>query len=322
MANPFIKQARKIAVKEMETVLLLIVLSILVLLFVPAARQYAEIILAFLGLVVLIQLLRALGIIVEVKEYERLVIFRMGHFHRIAGPGWVIVLPLLEEAKKVDLRVQRFDLPAQEVITADEIRVAIDTIVYYRIKDPAKAVLKVKEFQETVAGYVYAALRDIAGNLTLNELYSEIEKVNDIVKVKVEPLTADWGIDIIDVEVESIRIPEPIQQAMHMRRRAKEEWAAAQYQARAQQAIIEAIAQAASKLNDKALAYLYIKETLPKIASGPSTKLVFPTVFPMLPEGMKEATNETMKIGWASLAFKGEGKEGEKKEEGKEEKKG
>ena len=214
------------------------------------------------------------------------------------------------------------DLPPQEVITADEIRVSADMIVYYKIKDPEKAVVSVRDFEETVKGFVYASLRDIASNLTLNELYSEIEKVNDIVKVKIEPMTSDWGIDIIDVEVQNLRIPEPIQAAMHMRRRAKEEWAAAQYQARAQRTLIEAIADAASKLDDKALQYLYIKEALPKLAEGESTKIVFPTAFPKLPGGVEKGAEETAALNLSGLVGDSslEIKPKKKKKEGGEEK--
>ncbi len=294
-------EVQKVIHTEMESVLLVIILTTLLLWFVPVAREYAQIILVALGFVILLQILTAVGVINEVKEYERLAIFRLGHFHRIAGPGWIIVIPFFESAIKLDLRVQKMDIPPQEVITADEIRVNIDMIVYYKIKNPEKAVLAVKDFQETVMGYVYAALRDIASNLTLNELYSEIEKVNDIVKVKIEPMTEDWGITVVDVEVQRIRIPEPIQKAMHFRRTAKEEWAAAQYKARAQRTLIEAVAEAASKLDDKALQYLYIKEALPELAKGESTKIVFPMKFPKLPGGVEKGAEETAALHLSGL---------------------
>ena len=315
MGSP-VETFQKISQKEMELVLLIIIFATSILLFVPAVRQYTTYILTVLVLLIFIQFLRAVGIIQEVKEYERLAVFRMGHFHRIAGPGWVIIVPFFERAVKLDLRVQRLDLPPQEVITADEIRVGIDIIVLYKIKNPEKAILAVENFKKTLQGYVYAALRDISSNLTLNELYGEIEKVNDIVKVKIEPMTEEWGITIVDVEVQNIRIPEPIQQAMHLRRKAKEEWAAAQYQARAQRTLIEAIAEAASKLDDKALSYLYLKETLPKLAEGPSTKIVFPTAFPGVPTGVKEASRQAMLLNLSGLTDeKGEKKPKKEEEE-------
>ncbi|MBR9679880.1 MAG: SPFH domain-containing protein [Candidatus Altiarchaeota archaeon] len=296
----------KSTVVEAEIVFVIVAFTVMFLYFVPAARQYADAIVTLLAIFVIIQLLRVFGIIREIKEYERLVVFRFGHFHRVSGPGWIVILPILEKANRLDLRVQRMDLPPQEVITADEIRVRIDTIVYYRVKDPAKAIIKVQEFQETVSGYVFAALRDIASNLTLNELYGEIEKVNDIVKVKITPMTSDWGLEIIDVEVQNLKIPDTIQQAMHVRRQAKEEWAAAQYQARAQRTLIEALADAASKLDDKALSYLYITEAIPKLAEGASTKIIFPTNFPQMPQGVEKGTDEAMTLNLSGLLHEGD----------------
>ncbi|MBR9680370.1 MAG: DUF4181 domain-containing protein [Candidatus Altiarchaeota archaeon] len=296
------KETQKQFHTEMETVLVLVIITTLLLMFVPVVRDYVEWMLAFVGFLILLQILRALTIINEVREYERLAVFRLGHFHKIAGPGWIFLIPFFEKAEKLDLRVQKMDIPPQEVITADEIRVGTDMIVYYKIKDPAKAVLAVKDFEDTVTGYIYAALRDIASNLTLNELYSEIEKVNDIVKVKIEPMTMEWGVSVIDVEVQNMRIPDSIQSAMHFRRTAKEEWAAAQYQARAQRTLIEAVAEAAGKMSDKALQYLYIKETLPELAKGESTKIVFPATFPKLPLGVEKGIEETASLNLGGLA--------------------
>ncbi len=294
-------EIQKLFHSEMETVLVLIVITTLLFFFIPAARTYAEILLAIVGFIIVIQGLKALNVINEVREYERLAIFRLGHFHKVSGPGWILLIPFFERAEKIDLRVQKMDLPPQEVITADEIRTHIDTIIYYKVKDPKKAVLAVKDFKETITGYIYASLRDIASNLTLNELYSEIEKVNDIVKVKIEPMTSEWGVTVVDVEVQNVQIPESIQSAMHFRRKAKEEWAAAQYQARAQRTLIEAVAEAASKLDEKGLQYLYIKETLPKIAAGESTKIVFPMNFPKMPEGVEKAGTETATLNLGGL---------------------
>ncbi len=307
------KEIRKVVQNEMETVFIIIFLAIVTLLFVPASRQYLAVILTIFGIIILIQIFRAVGVITEVREYERLAVFRLGHFHRIAGPGWVVIIPIFEKATMVDFRVQQMDIEPQEIITADEIRVTVDTIIYYKIKEPEKAILAIKDFKETLRGYIYAALRDIASNLTLNELYSEIEKVNDIVKVKIEPMVREWGITIIDVEVQNLRIPEPIQQAMHLRRQSKEEWAAAQYQARAQRTMIEAIAEAASKLDKNALSYLYIKDALPKIAQGQSTKIVMPAVFPKVPQGVDKASDEAMTLNLAGLLGEGVKKEETKK---------
>jgi len=317
-----ISNVKEFASERMEIVLMLILLFIGASFAFPVLRSAAYIALAGGVAVMALNMLLRSNIITEIPEYKRAVVFRMGHYHRVAGPGWVFISPMLEKAEVVDLRVQELDLPPQDVITVDEIRTTIDAIVYYQILDPKKAVLKVKEFEQTIAGYVFAALRDVSSDLTLNELYGELEKVNDIVKVKIEPLVSEWGINIVDVEIKDITIPESIQTAMHHRRRAKEEWAAAQYEARTQKTMIEALADAGSKLDDKALTYLYIKEGIPRIAEGKSTKIFFPTEFSNLARsfgssGAKFEANDAMKALYP-LALKkaGEALEEEEPDDG------
>lgn len=291
MAKEKYKTIREYVTEKIELTILALVMVAIAAYFFPEIRIAAYVALGLVLVYFIFQLLFNAGFVIEVPEYKRAVVFRMGHFHRVAGPGWVILIPFLESVEVLDLRVQSFDLPPQEVITTDEIRTAIDTIVYYQILDPKKAVLKVREFEKTATGFVYGALRDIASDLTLNELFGELEKVNDLVKVKMEPLVSEWGTTIIDVQITNVTIPENIQMAMHARRRAKEEWAAAQYQARAQKTMIESLGDAAKKLDQNALNYMYIKEGLPRIAEGKSTKLFFPTQFTDLAKAFSNNQN-------------------------------
>ncbi len=324
MAKSQFQVVRSFMQARIETIFMLLIMFAVVAYFVPVMKKATYALLTVAAVVLVIQVLRQSSLIREINEYERAVVFRMGHFHRIAGPGWVFLVPLLENMRVVDLRVQSFDLPPQPIITSDEIRTTIDSIVYYQILDPAKAILKVREFEETVSGYVYAALRDIASDLTLNELYAEIEKINDIVKVKIEPLTHEWGIDIIDVAITNISVPETIQEAMHRRRKAKEDWATAQYEARAQKTVIEALADATRKLDERALGYLYVKEALPKISEGKGSKVFFPMEFAKLAENLSSSsTHHSEKMGGAlypmALKKAGEMMEGEEKKKEKEE---
>lgn len=269
--------------ERVELFLVLALLAVMLAVLYPPVQQIMYIIVTVAAIIGAILFIRSFGIVKQVPEYRRLVIFRMGHLYRVGGPGWVFMIPFLDSALEVDLRDQILNLPPQNVITTDEIQLAVDTVIVFRVVDPVKAVLKVTEFEKTLSQYVFGAIRDIASNLTLNELYGEIDKVNDIVKVKVEPFTADWGIEIKDVEITNVSIPEMIQTAMHQRRQAQEQWAAAQYQAKAQRVVIEALGDAARNLDEKALTYLYLKEALPKLAEGKSTKIFFPADLTKLP---------------------------------------
>ncbi len=289
MANSTYKTVKSYSTEKIEIVVMLLVLFVIASAFYPELRNLAYIALAGLLGYFLLQMLLQSGIILEIPEYKRCVVLRMGHYHRVAGPGWVFVVPILEKVQVVDLRVQTMDLQPQEVITTDQIRATIDAVVYYQVVNPKLAILKVKEFEKTITGYVFAAMRDIASNLTLNELYGELEKVNDIIKVKVEPMAEDWGITLRDVQIVNVTIPEHIQEAMHARRKAREEFAAAQFEARAQKTVIEALGDASKKLDDRALTYLYIREALPKIAEGKSTKVFFPVEFAKLAENLGSA---------------------------------
>ncbi len=277
-------QVRQFMAERVELTLVLLLLAVMLSIFYPPAQQVMYLIVALTVIVGLLLVVRSLGIIRQIPEYKRIVVFRMGQYYKTAGPGWVFMIPLLDSGTEVDLRDQVLDLPPQSVLTADEIMVTVDSMAVYRVTNPAKAVLKVTEFKKTLQQYVYGAVRDIASNLVLNELYGEIDKVNDIVKVKVEPLTEEWGIDIKDVQITDLRIPPDIQAAMHRRRKSQEDYASAQIQARAQRVMIEALGDAAKNLDEKALTYLYLKEALPKLAEGKSTKIFFPVDLTKVPK--------------------------------------
>lgn len=310
--------------ERVELTLVLLLLAVMLSVFYPPAQQFMYAIVALTLVIGVILVVRSLGIVRQVPEYKRIVVFRMGQYYKTAGPGWVFLFPLLDMGTEVELRDQILDLPPQAVLTADEILLNVDTVIIYRITDPAKAVLKVTEFEKTLTQYVYGAVRDIASNLVLNELYGEIDKVNDIVKVKVEPFTAEWGISIKDVQITHLSVPEMIQTAMHQRRQAQEQWAAAQYQAKAQRVVIEALGDAAKSLDQKALTYLYLKEALPKLAEGKSTKIFFPvdlTKTPMAGEGGIGAMAPISAMAMEKLTEMPKEDEEKKKEEKKEDEK-
>ncbi len=153
MADQY-RMIREFATEKIEIMIMLLVLFVIASFFYPEIRIAAYVGISLLALYFLLQLFLQSGIVLEVPEYKRAVVFRLGHFHRVAGPGWVLIMPVLERAEVIDLRVQTMNLQPQEIITNDQIRTEIDAIVYYQVLDPKKAVLKVKEFEGTVSGYV------------------------------------------------------------------------------------------------------------------------------------------------------------------------
>ena len=127
-------------------------------------------------------LLWRVRILFELKEYERAVVFRFGRFIGVKGPGWVIVIPFIEKAVVVDLRTKTLDVKPQKVITKDKIELTIDAVIYLRVKDPAKAVLNVRDYERAAVLYVESELREVVGNMNMEEVISNVDKINKQLK--------------------------------------------------------------------------------------------------------------------------------------------
>lgn len=269
---------KQFTMERLEAVVVLLAILIVIVIFNPQVWSLFLIPIAVLLAGTCIQIFFKIGLLVQLEDYERGIVTRRGRFHRIAQPGWNVKIPWIEEMKIVDLRQKALNLPPQPAYTADEVKIDIDTIVFYKVINPKKVVLEVDAFAESLEEYVKSAVRDITGNLTVMELIGEIEKVNDLVKAKIEPFTADWGITIVGVQITNIQLPRSIEDAMGQLKRQKDLWAAARWQAKARQMEIEAVGDASKHLDEKALRYLYLKEALPKMAEG-DNKIFFPVEF-------------------------------------------
>lgn len=166
------------------------------------------------GLVLLLVYL-VLSVFRVVKEYERIVILQLGKFKSVRGPGFVIVIPILEQAVKVDLREKFLDIPAQTGITKDNASISIDFLVYYRITDPTKAVLKVENVESASANIATTTLRAVIGDIELDDVLSKREQINDVLRVKLDEATERWGLKVTTVEIREIEPPRDILDAMN-----------------------------------------------------------------------------------------------------------
>jgi regulator of protease activity HflC (stomatin/prohibitin superfamily) len=214
-------------------------------------------------------------IIVELAEYERAVVLRYGKFLKIAGPGWVFVIPFIDDPRIVDLRVTTVDIKPQEVLTKNNIKLVIDAILYIRIKDPKAAIINVRDPIEASASYVQAHLRDLVGKMELEAVISQVNIINELLHKGLERVSRDWGVEIVKVEIQSVELPSEVLSAMHERKAAEQRKFAAEEAAKAQAIKIEAIRKAAGELSDPALKYLYL-QALEKVAEGKSSKIIFP----------------------------------------------
>src|SRR5437588_10004322 len=165
-----------------------------------------------LGLLALVAL--ALSGIRIAQEYERAVVFRLGRFTSIRGPGLYYLIPLLEWQRKVDMRTVTVNVEPQETITKDSVTVKVNAVLWYRITDPAKAILEVADFRSAVYQVALTSLRNIIGQHVLDEVLKERDRINEKLRLLVDKDTEPWGVMIEMVEMKDVEIPQSMQRAM------------------------------------------------------------------------------------------------------------
>ena len=158
-----------------------------------------------------------------VKEYDRLVIFFIGRFSGVRGPGLTYVLPFVESAHKVDMREKIIDIPSQTAITKDNASIGIDFLVYYRITDPESSVTKVGDVVDATGKIATTTLRAVIGDIVLDDVLSRREQINDVLRVKLDETTERWGMKITTVEIREIEPPRAIQESMNRQMSAERE---------------------------------------------------------------------------------------------------
>ncbi len=237
-----------------------------------------------------------------VREYERAVIFRLGRLLGSKGPGLFFVIPFVDNFMKVDLRVTTVDVPEQQIITKDNVTVGVDAVVYYRVFDPVLAVTKVENYHYAVLMMAQTTLRDIVGQVELDDLLTRREELNKKLQQILDEVTDPWGIKVTAVTIKQVRLPETMLRAMAKQAEA-ERWRRAK--------IIEAEGekQAATILGEAAKVYegrpaaLRLRElhTLVEIAREKNMIIVTPTTVGI----------DTSLLGIVMGASKSRSKEGE-----------
>lgn len=182
---------------------------------------YLVIILVLFAFYILIRLIRI------VPEYERLVILALGRYAGTRGPGIVLVIPLFEKAIKIDMREKFLDIPSQTAITQDNAPIAIDFLVYYRVIEPRLSVIAVDDVVSASTNIATTTLRAVIGDITLDDVLSKREQINDTLRVKLDEVTERWGLKITSVEIREIEPPRDVQEAMNRQMSAERERRAA-----------------------------------------------------------------------------------------------
>ncbi|MBI1973270.1 hypothetical protein HYS54_00510 [Candidatus Micrarchaeota archaeon] len=221
----------------------------------------------------------------QVEEFEKVVVFRFGKFVKVAGPGWVFIIPFIETMIRIDQRIHTIDVKPQDVITKDNIKVKMDAVIYLRVKDPKMAIIAVEDYHRAAVTFVQAHMRDIAGTMPLTDLISNIEKFNYELKKDLAEIAEQWGVLVDKVEIQTIELPPEIIAAMSERKAAEQKKLAMVEKAEARKLYIEALQKAAGQLTSPSLQYLYL-QSLQKIAEGKSSKIIFPMELSRLAEGI------------------------------------
>ncbi len=175
-----------------------------------------------------IPILIIIGIIVlssikQINQYQRGVKFTFGKFTSIMEPGWRIVLPIFQSMKKVDIRTKAVEVPDQEAMTKDNIQTTISAVVYYKVVDAAKSILEVENFFWAVSQLAQTSMRNVIGEVALDELLTKRNVVAERIKNLVDESTEDWGIDILSVELKDIKVPESMVRTMAKQAEAERE---------------------------------------------------------------------------------------------------
>jgi regulator of protease activity HflC (stomatin/prohibitin superfamily) len=226
------------------------------------------------GVLALILLANAINIL---QEYERAVIFRLGRFVGVRGPGFVLIIPFIEKIVRVSLRVVTHDVPPQDVITRDNVSVKVNAVVYFRVMDPEKAIIEIENYKFATSQISQTTLRSVVGSAELDELLSEREKLNKELQTVIDKETDPWGIKVSTVEIKHVDLPQDMQRAMARQaeserdRRAKIINAMGEFQA-AEKLV------AAAKLMEQSPVSIQLRylQTLNEIAAENNSTTVFP----------------------------------------------
>ncbi|MCG3260045.1 MAG: SPFH domain-containing protein [Candidatus Heimdallarchaeota archaeon] len=210
-----------------------------------------------------------------ILEYERIVVFRLGRYKRTMGPGLVFVIPILESARKVDLRIITQDIQRQEVITRDNIPVLANTVVYFKVERPEDAVIKIENYAYAVRQYTQAALRDTMGTMELDQVLTERDRIAQDIRNIVDKETNEWGIDIKGIKIQELELPAEMKRAFAKQAEAERAKRAIIIQSEGELHAAANLAEAASKLSkDKGALHLRTLQTIRDIAQDPSEKIV------------------------------------------------
>jgi regulator of protease activity HflC (stomatin/prohibitin superfamily) len=227
-----------------------------------------------------------------INQFERGIVLTLGKYSSTRRPGLNIVIPIIQTMRKVDIRSTPVDVPKQEVITKDNVTIGVDAVVYFRVIDPAKAVLETTNYSYATSQFSQAALRDVVGNVEMDELLGKREAISQQIKQIVDAETDKWGIDVENVKLQNIELPQDMKRAMAKQAEAERERRANIINADGEKLAAQTLADAAKMLSGTPGAInLRTLNTIERISTEPSQKTIF--VFPVeLIDALRNVTHQ------------------------------
>ena len=218
-----------------------------------------------------------------VREYERLVVFRLGLLVGERGPGLVLLIPIIDRFVKVGLRTVTMDVPSQDVITKDNVSVKVNAVIYFRVVDSSKAIVQVENFLYATSQVAQTTLRSILGEQELDELLSERERLNQALQLVIDRHTEPWGVKVISVAVKNVDLPQEMQRAIARQAEAERERRAKVIAAEGEYQAATRLAEAAAIIGrEPAALQLRYLQTLAEIATENNSTTVFPVPIDLL----------------------------------------
>ena len=226
------------------------------------------------GILVILVLSQMIKIL---KEYERGVVFFLGRFQTVKGPGLIILIPGIQKMTRVDLRVVVLDVPTQDVISRDNVSVKVNAVIYFRVVDPEKAIIRVADFFEATSQLSQTTLRSVLGQHELDDMLAERDKLNNDIQALLDQRTDNWGIKVANVEIKHVDLDESMIRAIAQQAEAERARRAKVINAEAEKQAAAMIAEAARTLasEEQALQLRYL-QTLKEIANERTNTIAFP----------------------------------------------
>ena len=250
-------------------------ISLLLMFFIFSVSQIPFAFIIFLELVILFTISTLVSGIRITAQWEKAVILRYGSFHSVKGPGIIYVIPIIDYAKFLDMRVLTLNIPKQSVITRDNVPIEVDGVVFFKIEDAEKSIIKIQDYRFAISQYAQNSLRDVLGGLSLDEVLSERERVQKEVYEHFKEKVKEWGMNVDSVRILDIQMPEDLKRVMSRQASAEREKRATIIKAEGDKLASVNLSEAAKiMLESKGAMELRTLQTIDGLGASPSNTIV------------------------------------------------